>query len=195
MQPGARYRLLASIAVAAFQVMPWNAPGTDDVASSFANAGFSGVSLTMPWDSLPSDWPQESATPTADAFVVRAEGVWTRGATLAPRLALARSLHPVEVAEVWLRAAAPSADVPVPPDAPIAPTPPQRPPERPAPRVRPTPPAPTPHLAAPPLPPPAPPHRRGMSAGGKLVLGGGAFAAVAFLLVRAASPLRRSRTA
>jgi hypothetical protein len=195
MQPGARYRLLSAISGAAFRVLPWNAPGTDDVAASFAKAGFSNVSLTMPWDSLPADCPHESTQVAGDAFVVRAEGVWTGGAVLSARLSLPRSEHPVEVAEVWLRAAAPSADVPAVPDVPVAPPTPPRPAERPLSPTRPVSPAPAPRLTAPPLPPPLQPRRRGLSTGGKVFLRGGVLAAAAVLIVRAASPLRRSRTA
>lgn len=190
MLAGGRYRIVAAIPDAAFQVLPWNAPSPADIVGSLEAAGLVAVTLVQPWEERPRDWPEEAAAP-AGAFVVRAEGRWSADTALAAHVPLRGSEHAIAVLQVWLHAAPPSpAPQPlppptfpsrIPPNTPDAPTPrPQRPPQ------------PTPRAVTPePLPPPRPP--KGMRAGAKLALGGGAIAAATLLIAHA--PFRRSRTA
>lgn len=180
--PNARIWILAYLPAAAFEAMPWNAPGTDDVRVALESAGLADARLTMPWDERPADWPVETAPLPEDAYVVRARGTWRGANALSAALPMAKGGYPLRVVEVWQ------------PDASAEPLPPPPPPPA-APRStpRPIPAAPTSPRAPSyePLPPPKPPKSR---SGPAFVLGAGALAAVA--LVRASSVLRRpTRTA
>jgi hypothetical protein len=192
---GARYRLLATIPNAAFQVLPWNAPSPEDISAAFKGVGFGNVVTIMPWEASPADWPSEVAAPE-DAFVVRAGGVWTGADVLPVLLPLPGGRTALTIAQVWLHALPLSAEPLPPPARPgaaprgAADEPPARPPQPPS-APRPPPAAASPSFTPEPLPPPRPP--RGMGTGAKLALGGGAIAAATLLVAHA--PFRRSRTA
>ncbi len=187
MLTGGRYRLVASIPNAAFQVLPWNAPSPADIAGSLEAAGFRDVVLVLPWEERPHDWPGDSTD--GDAFVVRASSMWAGRDGLAAHVPLKGSEHAITIVQVWLHAAPPTpAPQPLPP--PIAPTPgpaPTSAPQRQQPAGPPAPRAVTPE----PLPPPKPP--KGIGTVAKVALGGGAIAAATLLIAHA--PFRRSRTA
>lgn len=184
---GGRYRLVATIPDAAFQVLPWNAPSPADIAGSLEAAGFGDVVVVLPWENRPQDWPAEASV-TGDAFVVRATGTWTGRDGLAAHLPLRGSDQAISVQQVWMHAAPPT-PTPQPLSPPIAPTP--GPAPTPAPqRPQPTPPAPR-AVTPEPLPPPKAP--KGIGTGAKVALGGGAIAAATLLVAHA--PFRRSRTA
>ena len=189
MQKGARYRVLATIPDAAFRVLPWTAPSTADITMSLVTAGLTDIVAVMPWESAPSDWPFDAADARPqgeDVFAIRVEATWNGGATLAPSIRLPGGAYAISFVRVWLRAAPAQTPQPESPP-PSKPTP--KPPSGFSPHPQPAP-------VNPKTPPAASPRAtpgRGMSAGAKVALGGGAIAAATLLIAH--TPFRRSRTA
>jgi hypothetical protein len=169
---GVVYRFTAWIAQAAFNTLPWNAPGTNDISGAIERAGRRHLKLSFPWDQRPSDWPSENVVILSDAFVVRGEGTWDGGAVLPAAWPISGFDEALHVASVWKHATAmPSPQPPAP-----SPTPPSPPP--PSPR-----PAPEPE-------PPDPPRRRRRRARGDgiaFLLGGAVAAGITYMLMRARS--------
>jgi hypothetical protein len=159
------------IANAAFGILPWNAPGTDDIVGAVHRV-WPDATVYLPWNDLSADWPATTAAIPRDAFLIRAEGAWRATSGPAPAALPMKGFdEPIHVAEVWERVGVQPSPVP----------PPSKPGASPAPSAPATPGVPP---SSPVTPPPGDAPRRGLSSGAKLAIGGGAVLGIALVIAR-----------